>query len=150
MQKFLTVLVPKKIKYLDFYFARQSPSPIMCPSPEYMFSPPYPEQAEFVEMAPAAAPRPHSALASPGPFGPYFVGPPHTPPVGGMAGVAGMGGMGYGPAGGGHVGYIVQGEEQGPSTADIIAAQGQDYVDERLAEYQATIQLLQGRYWRPN
>jgi len=35
-------------------------------------------------------------------------------------------------------------EEVGPSTADIIASQSQDYVDERLAEYQATIQLLQG------
>lgn len=31
-----------------------------------------------------------------------------------------------------------------PSTADIIAQQSQDYVDEKLAEYQATISLLQG------
>ncbi len=35
--------------------------------------------------------------------------------------------------------------DEGPSTAQIIAAQSQDYVDERLAEYQATIQHLQGR-----
>jgi hypothetical protein len=37
-------------------------------------------------------------------------------------------------------------DENGPSTADIIAAQSQDYVDERLAEYQATIQHLQGQF----
>lgn len=35
----------------------------------------------------------------------------------------------------------------GPSTADIIANQSQDYVDERLAEYQATIYLLQGTHF---
>ncbi|XP_062549338.1 muscle-specific protein 300 kDa isoform X2 [Armigeres subalbatus] len=33
--------------------------------------------------------------------------------------------------------------EAGPSTAEIIANQSQDYVDEKLAEYQATIYLLQ-------
>jgi hypothetical protein len=32
-----------------------------------------------------------------------------------------------------------------PSTADIIAQQSQDYVDEKLAEYQMTIALLQGK-----
>lgn len=37
-------------------------------------------------------------------------------------------------------------EEQGPSTAEIIANQSQDYVDERLAEYQMTIAQLQGEY----
>lgn len=36
-------------------------------------------------------------------------------------------------------------EESGPSTAEIIANQSQDYIDERLAEYQATIYLLQGK-----
>lgn len=35
-------------------------------------------------------------------------------------------------------------EEARPSTADIIAQQSQDYVDEKLAEYQATIAILQG------
>ncbi|KAI4480238.1 hypothetical protein M0802_001063 [Mischocyttarus mexicanus] len=35
-------------------------------------------------------------------------------------------------------------ESSGPSTAEIIASQSQDYVDEKLAEYQATIQQLQG------
>jgi hypothetical protein len=35
--------------------------------------------------------------------------------------------------------------ENRPSTADIIAQQSQDYVDEKLAEYQATITLLQGK-----
>lgn len=34
--------------------------------------------------------------------------------------------------------------ETRPSTADIIAQQSQDYIDEKLAEYQATIMLLQG------
>ncbi|XP_018395829.1 PREDICTED: nesprin-1 isoform X2 [Cyphomyrmex costatus] len=34
-------------------------------------------------------------------------------------------------------------ESSGPSTAEIIASQSQDYVDEKLAEYQATIQQLQ-------
>lgn len=36
-------------------------------------------------------------------------------------------------------------EPRGPSTAEIIANQSQDYVDEKLAEYQATIHLLQGK-----
>jgi hypothetical protein len=35
-------------------------------------------------------------------------------------------------------------ESSGPSTAEIIANQSQDYIDEKLAEYQATIQQLQG------
>lgn len=39
-------------------------------------------------------------------------------------------------------------EDSGPSTAEIIASQSQDYVDEKLAEYQATIQLLQGQSQR--
>ncbi|XP_015117530.1 leucine-rich repeat extensin-like protein 3 [Diachasma alloeum] len=37
-------------------------------------------------------------------------------------------------------------EDSGPSTAEIIASQSQDYVDEKLAEYQATIALLQGQF----
>ena len=32
----------------------------------------------------------------------------------------------------------------GLTTAEIIASQSQDYIDEKLAEYQATIQYLQG------
>lgn len=38
-------------------------------------------------------------------------------------------------------------EEQGPSTAEIIANQSQDYIDEKLAEYQATILQLQGEFY---
>lgn len=38
-------------------------------------------------------------------------------------------------------------ESSGPSTAEIIANQSQDYVDEKLAEYQATIQQLQSEYY---
>ncbi|XP_056641850.1 uncharacterized protein LOC130448466 [Diorhabda sublineata] len=37
-------------------------------------------------------------------------------------------------------------EESGPTTAEIIANQSQDYIDEKLAEYQATIYLLQGKH----
>lgn len=36
-------------------------------------------------------------------------------------------------------------EDTGPTTAEIIANQSQDYIDEKLAEYQATIYLLQGK-----
>lgn len=45
--------------------------------------------------------------------------------------------------------YIIydEEEEQGPSTAEIIANQSQDYVDERLAEYQMTIFQLQGKFY---
>jgi hypothetical protein len=41
--------------------------------------------------------------------------------------------------------YEPDDEESGPSTAEIIANQSQDYIDERLAEYQATIYQLQGK-----
>lgn len=37
-------------------------------------------------------------------------------------------------------------EDHGPSTAEIIANQSQDYVDEKLAEYQLTIAQLQGEW----
>lgn len=36
--------------------------------------------------------------------------------------------------------------DNGDSTADAIASQSQDYVDEKLAEYQATIHQLQSEY----
>ena len=37
-------------------------------------------------------------------------------------------------------------EEEGPSTREIIANQSQDYVDEKLAQYQYTIMQLQGEW----
>lgn len=40
--------------------------------------------------------------------------------------------------------YEPEEEETGPSTAEIIANQSQDYIDEKLAEYQLTIYQLQG------
>jgi hypothetical protein len=44
---------------------------------------------------------------------------------------------------------ICDDEDDGrPSTASIIAQQSQDYVDEKLAEYQATITYLQGKSTR--
>jgi hypothetical protein len=39
--------------------------------------------------------------------------------------------------------------EGGETTADAIASQSQDYVDEKLAEYQATIHQLQSEYYAP-
>lgn len=41
--------------------------------------------------------------------------------------------------------YDPDDEESGPSTAEIIANQSQDYIDEKLAEYQMTIYQLQGK-----
>lgn len=38
-------------------------------------------------------------------------------------------------------------EDHGPTTAEIIANQSQDYVDEKLAEYQLTIAQLQGEFY---
>lgn len=38
-------------------------------------------------------------------------------------------------------------EETGPSTREIIANQSQDYIDEKLAEYQMTILQLQGEFF---
>jgi nesprin-1 len=45
--------------------------------------------------------------------------------------------------------YVIYDEEEnaGPSTAEIIANQSQDYVDEKLAEYQLTILQLQGELY---
>ncbi|XP_033150838.1 leucine-rich repeat extensin-like protein 5 [Drosophila busckii] len=42
--------------------------------------------------------------------------------------------------------YVIYDDEEefGPSTAEIIANQSQDYIDEKLAEYQMTILQLQG------
>lgn len=42
--------------------------------------------------------------------------------------------------------YEVEDEDNGPTTAEIIANQSQDYIDEKLAEYQATIYMLQGKF----
>lgn len=81
-----------------FRLFTQSPTPVICPSPEYFYSP-YPE--------------------------PEYVGVPLEPP---------------GPP----LEYE-DATQAGLSTAAIIASQSQDYVDEKLAEYQATIHQLQGR-----
>jgi len=44
--------------------------------------------------------------------------------------------------------YVIYDDEEefGPSTAEIIANQSQDYIDEKLAEYQMTILQLQGEW----
>ena len=41
-------------------------------------------------------------------------------------------------------GYVPEAGQ--PSTADLIASQSQDYIDERLQEFQATIVQLQSEY----
>ena len=76
----------------------QSPSPVMCQSPEYLYSP----------------------------YAGEYLGVPLEPP--------------------GPIAIDDEPEDEGPSTAEIIASQSQDYVDEKLAEYQATIQQLQGKW----
>ena len=129
-------------------FLLQSPSPVMCPSPEYMFSPYLDHQDYGVPGEPAPVPVPvrgRSAQASPspGPYGAYFVAPPvGTPPAAAPAYAMSPLTVQHPRS---HILEPPLDGEQGPSTADIIAAQGQDYVDEKLAEYQATILLLQGR-----
>ncbi|XP_063223140.1 uncharacterized protein LOC134531369 [Bacillus rossius redtenbacheri] len=100
-----------------------------CPRPRWASPPP-----PGVPLPPG--PRPYRLppqSASPGPcfspdmffYPPYeaqYVGVPLEPP-----------------------GHVTDDEDQsGLSTADIIASQSQDYVDEKLAEYQATILQLQG------
>ena len=42
--------------------------------------------------------------------------------------------------------FIAGNGPQPPATADVIAAQSQDYVDENLAAFQAQISQLQGKY----
>ncbi|KAL0267426.1 UNVERIFIED_CONTAM: hypothetical protein PYX00_009702 [Menopon gallinae] len=74
-------------------------SPVMCPSPEYYYSP-YEGMYHPVDVSASA-----------------YTGVPLEPPA---------------PL------------DETRATAEIIAAQSQDYVDEKLAEYQATIYLLQG------
>lgn len=48
--------------------------------------------------------------------------------------------------------YVIYDDEEefGPSTAEIIANQSQDYIDEKLAEYQMTILQLQGEFINRN
>lgn len=104
-----------------------SPSPrFYCPSPLPRFSPsprPY---------SPAMCPSPEYYFA-PAPFSPgSFTGVPLEPP-GPPEGYLGMSLEAPGPP-------------DGRATAEIIASQSQDYVDEKLAEYQATIYHLQGKF----
>uniref|UniRef100_A0A182VV33 Uncharacterized protein n=1 Tax=Anopheles minimus TaxID=112268 RepID=A0A182VV33_9DIPT len=95
---------------------------------------------------------PHSVASSYGPA--EYHQPQQVRPGSTQSSVYGGVTYHYGPAAGpghtqvpltGQSQYVIYdyGGEMGPSTADIIAAQSQDYVDEKLAEYQATIMLLQ-------
>lgn len=95
----------------------QAPSPMMCasPAPEYYYA------------AQGMPPRPMMSS----PYEQEYIGVPLEPtPL--MQPPAEL--LGY---------PEMMGEDA--STADIIASQSQDYVDEKLAEYQATIHQLQGK-----
>ncbi len=78
----------------------------------------------------AMSPVPFSPITVPRPTSMYEMG------AGGYnMGVA----MGMGVAGGSFLTSV------SPATAEIVANQSQDYIDEQLAEYQNQIQILQGR-----
>ncbi|KAF6210746.1 hypothetical protein GE061_013856 [Apolygus lucorum] len=92
-----------------------SPRPyIPCPRPQW----PYMQSPVPVSFSPIMwmpPPSPYFGVPVVEPPGPLLHEPPPQPPP----------------------------PPDGRSTADIIAAQSQDYIDEKLAEYQATIFLLQ-------
>ena len=92
------------------------PPPGYCPSPIPMYPPHSPKPFY------APSPVPHYSDYYYSPYdrysSPTFTGVPLEPPT--------------------H-------SENERATADIIAAQSQDYIDEKLAEYQATIYQLQGK-----
>lgn len=109
---------------ISFFIPQPSPAPIRCASPDFYrgISPYIP-----CESGPVYRERvqtPYGQEVS-GPREYEFVGVPLEPP----------------PL---PQNYEPEEEEQGPSTAEIIANQSQDYIDEKLAEYQATIYQLQG------
>lgn len=113
-----------------------SPSPIMgVNGPKPYVKPPFsptPLNNDYARASPIICQTPPEYLYSaPAPYEPArydFVGGPIEPPQ--------------------PKSYIIydDDEDQGPSTAEIIANQSQDYVDEKLAEYQMTIMQLQGEY----
>jgi len=105
-----------------------SPTPrFYCPSPLPRFS------SSPRPYSPVMCPSPEYFYAPPAPFTPEsFTGVPLEPP-----------GPLEGYLGGDYL--EAPGPSDGRATADIIAAQSQDYVDEKLAEYQATIYHLQGK-----
>lgn len=110
-----------------------SPSPIGVNGPKPYVRPPFsppPISNNYSRASPIVCQTPPEYLYSaPAPYEPArydFVGAPLEPPQPKQ--------------------YIIYDDEedQGPSTAEIIANQSQDYVDEKLAEYQMTIIQLQG------
>ncbi|XP_023032571.1 leucine-rich repeat extensin-like protein 5 [Drosophila willistoni] len=109
-----------------------TPSPIVCqtPSSDFMYSN---RQTPLSHQYPQPAPPPVYLQQPPPPPQPRqhgqdqidFVGVPLEPPQ--------------------PKSYVIYDDEEefGPSTAEIIANQSQDYIDEKLAEYQMTILQLQ-------
>lgn len=92
------------------------PPSVYCPSPIPMYPPPSPRP--YYATSPITCPSEYYYPPHERLSSPVFTGVPLEPP----------------PQ-----------SESGRATADIIAAQSQDYIDEKLAEYQATIYQLQGK-----
>ncbi|XP_049790157.1 uncharacterized protein LOC126195574 [Schistocerca nitens] len=137
------------------------PSPPFAPSPSPYGPSPPPPPGLLVRrpMSPARlppspgpylpCPRPRPRWASPGPM-PYRMPPQSPSPVMCPSPEYLYAYPPPPPPGYDMMGYVPL-EPPGPpedpaaQTAAIIASQSQDYVDEKLAEYQATIQQLQGK-----
>ncbi|KAK6636172.1 hypothetical protein RUM43_009825 [Polyplax serrata] len=94
------------------------PSGIYCPSPVPMYQPSSSSRPYYSPSPVAWTPEYYYPPFERQVASPVFTGVPLEPPA--------------------HT-------EGGMATADIIAAQSQDYIDEKLAEYQATIYQLQGK-----
>ena len=91
-------------------------------------------------------------VISPVPFSPINALPGESPVPNPSVMMWGAGGMNGGPVGGGMAVHPQQatamyGAAAGvnPATANIIANQSQDYIDEKLAEFQEQIYRLQGK-----
>ena len=91
-------------------------------------------------------------VISPVPFSPINALPGESPVPNPSVMMWGAGGMNGGPVGGGMAVHPQQatamyGAAPGvnPATANIIANQSQDYIDEKLAEFQEQIYRLQGK-----
>ncbi|XP_016983315.1 leucine-rich repeat extensin-like protein 5 [Drosophila rhopaloa] len=123
-----------------------TPSPIVCQTPSSDFN--YSNR-----QTPLSHHQYHPLGAAPPPFFQQQQGAPVIPPQPRQHG--GHGGHGLAQDQIDFVGvpleppqpksYVIYDDEEefGPSTAEIIANQSQDYVDEKLAEYQMTILQLQ-------
>lgn len=130
--------------------ARTPNSPLPAPRPTWPHSPHAAGPSPFRRLhspSPSVSISPYAASPIMCQSPEYFYSSPYDSEAGmgmgmGMAGMAGMAGVPLEPP---RPMLYEDDEPRGPSTAEIIANQSQDYVDEKLAEYQATIHLLQGK-----